>query len=168
MPSMNGNGSKSETARVALYLRVSSEEQRERQTIQTQREFLSEYARVMGLEVVDNYLDDGVLGTIPLEERSEGKRLLEDARAGKFDTVLVYKLDRLGRTLLVIVEAHDKLAEFGVGLRSPHEAIDTPRRLTEDSRFRHSPPWPSSSARISARGPVTDSTGPSGQGSTWA
>lgn len=125
MPSMNGNGSKSETARVALYLRVSSEEQRERQTIQTQREFLSEYARVMGLEVVDNYLDDGVLGTIPLEERSEGKRLLEDARAGKFDTVLVYKLDRLGRTLLVIVEAHDKLAEFGVGLRSPHEAIDT-------------------------------------------
>ena len=125
MPSMNGDGSKSEIERVALYLRVSSEEQRERQTIQTQREFLSEYARVMGLEVVDNYLDDGVLGTIPLEERSEGKRLLEDARAGKFDTVLVYKLDRLGRTLLVIVEAHDKLAEFGVGLRSPHEAIDT-------------------------------------------
>jgi site-specific DNA recombinase len=122
---MNGDGSKSEIERVALYLRVSSEEQRERQTIQTQREFLSEYARVMGLEVVDNYLDDGVLGTIPLEERSEGKRLLEDARAGKFDTVLVYKLDRLGRTLLVIVEAHDKLAEFGVGLRSPHEAIDT-------------------------------------------
>ena len=125
MPSMNGDGSKSEIERVALYLRVSSEEQRERQTIQTQREFLSEYARVMGLEVVDNYLDDGVLGTIPLEERSEGKRLLEDAREGKFDTVLVYKLDRLGRTLLVIVEAHDKLAEFGVGLRSPHEAIDT-------------------------------------------
>jgi site-specific DNA recombinase len=65
------------------------------------------------------------VGTIPVEERPEGKRLLEDAKAGKFNTVLVYKLDRLGRTLLVIVEAHDKLAEFGVGLRSPHEAIDT-------------------------------------------
>jgi site-specific DNA recombinase len=62
---------------------------------------------------------------MPLEERSEGRRLLEDAKAGKFDTVLVYKLDRLGRTLLVIVEAHDKLAEIGVALRSPHEAIDT-------------------------------------------
>jgi site-specific DNA recombinase len=123
MPSTNGHGPKSE--RVALYLRVSSDEQRERQTIQTQREFLSEYARVMELEVVDTYPDDGVLGTIPLEERSEGRRLLEDAKAGKFDTVLVYKLDRLGRTLLVIVEAHDKLAEVGVALRSPHEAIDT-------------------------------------------
>jgi site-specific DNA recombinase len=123
MPSTNGHGPKPE--KVALYLRVSSEEQRDRQTIQTQREFLSEYARVMELEVVDTYLDDGVLGTIPLEERSGGRRLLEDAKVGKFDTVLVYKLDRLGRTLLVIVEAHDKLAEVGVGLRSPHEAIDT-------------------------------------------
>ncbi|MDP8925869.1 MAG: recombinase family protein [Actinomycetota bacterium] len=104
---------------------MSSDEQRERQTIETQREFLSDYARVMELEVVDTYPDDGVLGTIPLEERSEGRRLLKDAKAGKFGTVLVYKLDRLGRTLLVIVEAHDKLAEIGVGLRSPHEAIDT-------------------------------------------
>jgi site-specific DNA recombinase len=125
MPNTNGHGPDGGTERVALYLRVSSEEQRERQTIQTQREFLSDYARVMDLEVVDTYSDDGVLGTIPLGERSEGKRLLEDAEAGKFDTVLVYKLDRLGRTLLVIVEAHDKLAKVGVGLRSPHEAIDT-------------------------------------------
>jgi hypothetical protein len=38
MPSTNGHGSESETERVALHLRVSSEEQRERQTIQTQRE----------------------------------------------------------------------------------------------------------------------------------
>ncbi len=123
MPSTNGHGFEPE--RVALYMRVSSEEQRERQTIQMQQEFLSEYARVMELEVVDTYPDDGVLGTIPLEERSEGRRLLEDAKAGKFDTVLVYKLDRLGRTLLVTVEAHDKLAGVGVALRSPHGAIDT-------------------------------------------
>jgi site-specific DNA recombinase len=125
MSSTNGHGSESGAERVAFYLRVSSEEQRERQTIQTQREFLFDYARVMELEVVGTYPDNGVLGTIPLDERSEGRRLLEDARTGKFDTVLVYKLDRLGRTLLVIVEAHDKLAEVGVALRSPHEAIDT-------------------------------------------
>ena len=138
MPSTNGHGPKSE--RVALYLRVSSDEQRERQTIQTQREFLSEYARVMELEVVDTYPDDGVLGTIPLEERSEGRRLLEDAKAGKFDTVLVYKLDRLGRTLLVIVEAHDKLAEVGVALRSPprsYRHLDVPREVcVSDARLR--------------------------------
>ena len=37
---------------VALCLRVSSEEQRERETIEIQREFLQEYCRLYGLEVV--------------------------------------------------------------------------------------------------------------------
>src|SRR5215217_944343 len=111
--------------RVALKLRVSSEEQRDRETIEIQREFLEQYCRLYGLEVVDTYADDGVSGTIPLHERPEGRRLLEDAKAGKFDTVLVYRLDRLGRSLLVIVDAHDRLASLGVGLRSSTEPIDT-------------------------------------------
>jgi site-specific DNA recombinase len=123
VPEMNGSGEGTE--RVALLLRVSSEEQRERETIQIQREFLEQYRRLYGLEVMDTYADDGVSGTIPLHERPEGRRLLEDAKAGKFDTVLVYKLDRLGRSLLVIVDAHDRLQEAGVALRSATEPIDT-------------------------------------------
>src|SRR5215217_3829645 len=111
--------------RVALKLRVSSEEQRDRETIEIQREFLEQYCRLYGLEVVDTYADDGVSGTIPLHERPEGRRLLEDAKAGKFDTVLVYRLDRLGRSLLVIVDAHDRLQEAGVALKSATEPIDT-------------------------------------------
>jgi DNA invertase Pin-like site-specific DNA recombinase len=51
MPMTNGHGSKPE--RIALYLRVSSEEQRERQSIETQREFLAEYCRLYQLEVVE-------------------------------------------------------------------------------------------------------------------
>jgi site-specific DNA recombinase len=40
------------------------------------------------------YADDGVSGTIPLHERLEGRRrLLEDAKEGKFQTLLVYRLD---------------------------------------------------------------------------
>jgi site-specific DNA recombinase len=123
MPSTNGHGSKPE--RVALYLRVSSEEQRERETIEIQREFLEQYRSLMELEVADVYEDDGVSGTIPLHERPEGRRLLEDAKEGKFQTVLVKKLDRLGRTLLVIVDAHDRLAEAGGALKSATEPIDT-------------------------------------------
>jgi site-specific DNA recombinase len=128
MPSTNGHGSSGATERVALYLRVSSEEQRDRETIELQREFLEQYRSLyeFELEVADVYEDDGVSGTIPLHERPEGRRLLEDARVGKFQTVLVYKLDRLGRTLLVIVDAHDRLmAEAGVALRSGTEPIDT-------------------------------------------
>jgi site-specific DNA recombinase len=123
MPSTNGHGHEPE--RVALYLRVSSEEQRDRETIEIQREFLEQYRNLYELEVADIYKDDGISGTIPLHERVEGKRLLDDAKAGKFATVLVYKLDRLGRSLLVIVDAHDRLQAAGVSLRSATEPIDT-------------------------------------------
>ncbi len=123
MPSTNGHGPKQE--QIALYLRVSSEEQRERETIQIQREFLEQYRELYHLEVAGVYKDDGVSGTVALHERPEGQRLLADAREGKFGAVLVYRIDRLGRSLLVIVEAHDRLQEAGVALRSATEPIDT-------------------------------------------
>jgi site-specific DNA recombinase len=123
MPSTNGHGSTPE--RVALYLRVSSEEQRDRETIEIQREFLEQYRSLYELQIAEIYEDDGISGTVPLHERPEGRRLLEDAREGKFGAVLVYKLDRLGRSLLVIVDAHDRLQEAGVALRSGTEPIDT-------------------------------------------
>jgi site-specific DNA recombinase len=109
MSSTNGYGSPSDIGKVALYLRVSSDEQRERESIKTQREFFDQYCDLYGLEVTETYADDGVSGTIPLHERPEGRRLLEDARAEKFETLLVYRLDRLGRSLLVIVDAHHRL-----------------------------------------------------------
>ncbi len=123
MPSTNGHGSKPE--RVALYLRVSSEEQRDRETIELQRDFLEQYCNLHELEVTDVFEDNGVSGTIPVRERPEGRRLLEDAKGGGFGAVLVYRLDRLGRSLLVIVDAHDRLEEVGVAMRSGTEPIDT-------------------------------------------
>jgi site-specific DNA recombinase len=54
------------------------------------------------LEVADVCEDDGISGTIPLHGRPEGRRLLEDAKRERFGAVPVSKLDRLGRTLLVI------------------------------------------------------------------
>jgi site-specific DNA recombinase len=123
MPSANGHGSKPE--RVALYLRVSSIEQRDAGTIETQQQYLEHYAAERSLEVVDTYDDDGVPGTVPFHERAEGRRLLEDARAGKFHSVVCYKLDRVGRSLLNVVEAHDRLEALGVGLRSAKEQLET-------------------------------------------
>jgi site-specific DNA recombinase len=123
MPSTNGHGSNPE--RVALYLRVSSEEQVDAGTIQTQREFLDNYVDLYGQTVVDAYADEGVSGTVGLHERPGGRRLQEDAKARRFDTVLLYRLDRIGRKLLVVVDAHDRLEEVGVALKSATETIDT-------------------------------------------
>jgi site-specific DNA recombinase len=117
--------SKESGERLAFYMRVSSEEQAERMTIGTQEEFLEQYRGLYGHEVTGIYKDEAISGTVPLRERPGGRRLLEDATEGAFDVVLVYKLDRIGRTLLNVVDAHYRLHVCGVALRSATEPIDT-------------------------------------------
>jgi site-specific DNA recombinase len=111
--------------KLAIYERVSSEEQKTRETIETQDQFLGEYVNLYGLEVVKVYKDEAISGTVPLGERPAGAELLKDAAGGLFDAVLVYRLDRIGRTLLVVVDAHDRLEQAGVALKSATEPIDT-------------------------------------------
>jgi site-specific DNA recombinase len=101
----NSNGNNGASIKVALYARVSSEDQVERETIQNQVQIANPLCPAMGLEIVASYLDDGVSGTIPLEKRPQGGLLLEDAKKGKFKQVVVYRLDRIGRTGLVILSA---------------------------------------------------------------
>src|SRR5215207_3703744 len=119
---MKGSG---EAKSVAIYERVSSEEQKTKETIATQDEFLGEFVALYGLEVVKVYKDEAISGTVPLGERPAGSELLSDAAGGLFDAVLAYRLDRIGRTLLVVVDAHDRLEQAGVALRSATEPIDT-------------------------------------------
>jgi site-specific DNA recombinase len=110
---------------VGVYLRVSTEEQRERQSIATQREFGERYCQLHSLMVHHTYADDGVSGTVPLERRPEGSQILRDARLGKFDQLLVYKLDRLGRETRLILNAVAELEKLGVRIRSMTEEFDT-------------------------------------------
>src|SRR2546422_582066 len=104
--------------KAAIYARVSSEEQRERQTIQTQREFAKRYCDRLGIAIADSYSDDGISGTLPLERRPEGARLLADANAGKIDLVLVYRVDRLGREAWVTLKAMHDLENAGAKVQS--------------------------------------------------
>src|SRR5215471_11457116 len=90
---------------VAIYARVSTEEQRERQSIRTQVDFGQRYCELHGLSIYRIYCDEGISGTVPLEKRNEGNRVIEDARQGKFDGLLIYKLDRLGRETRLILNA---------------------------------------------------------------
>jgi site-specific DNA recombinase len=71
------------------------------------------------------FSDDDVSGTTHLCDRSAGSRLLSDAWAGKFDAVVVYKADRLGRSALVnetlALELHGKL---GIAIIGVSDSID--------------------------------------------
>jgi site-specific DNA recombinase len=111
--------------RVFLYMRVSTEDQADRGTIEAQRDFLRQYTALYQLPIAGEYADDGISGTLPLGERPEGQRLLQDAEAGAGDCVLVYRLTRLGRSLKALTDAHDRLAQLGVTLRSGTEPFDT-------------------------------------------
>ena len=83
--------------RVAIYARVSTDEQAERQTIADQLDACREYCRAKGYEVITEFRDDGVSGAMPFDERPQGKLLLGVARDGLFSKVVVYCVDRLGR-----------------------------------------------------------------------
>ena len=110
---------------VALYLRVSTEEQRERQSIATQNDFALRYCALHQLQIHQTYSDDGVSGTVPVDSRPLGRRLLEDAQLHKFDQLLIFKLDRLGRDTRLILNTVDELEKHGVRVRSMTEEFDT-------------------------------------------
>jgi DNA invertase Pin-like site-specific DNA recombinase len=109
---------------VAAYLRVSTEEQRERQFIETQREEIQRNCLAHGLTILREYAHDGVSGTVPMEDRPAGRDLLRDARLKKFDQLLVYKLDRIGRETLLILQAFAQFSASGVRTKSITEVCD--------------------------------------------
>jgi site-specific DNA recombinase len=114
--------------RVAVYARVSSDEQTERQTIIGQRHYAEAYLQQHGLSAVF-YEDQGWSGTIPVAKRPAGARLLQDAEARRFDLLLVYRVDRLARSLLELLRCVETLHGFGVSLRSMSEPFDTSSAL---------------------------------------
>lgn len=110
---------------VAVYCRVSTDDQADAKTIENQVVFAQEFCRLHGLSIYGFYKDDGVSGSVPVEKRPAGSRLLADAREGFFEVVYVYRLDRLARTTLDILRTHQKLSEMDVALKSMTENFDT-------------------------------------------
>jgi site-specific DNA recombinase len=103
--------------KVAVYLRVSSEEQKLRETILNQRIELEKFCEDQGYEPIW-YEDNGVSGDVPFAERPAGANVMVDARAGRFGKVIVWKIDRLSRrtedVLRTIRVLHE---EFGLDFR---------------------------------------------------
>src|SRR5208337_1744730 len=87
-------------ARVALYARVSTHNG---QDPEMQLSELREYASRRGWNITTEYVDQGVSGS--KESRPQLNRLMADAHRRKFDAVLVWKVDRFGRSLKHLVNA---------------------------------------------------------------
>jgi site-specific DNA recombinase len=110
--------------KVALYARVSTDEQRDKGfSLAGQMELLRAHASRYGYEVHDEYVDGGYSGTSL--DRPQFQRLLADARKKCFELVLVYKIDRFFRNNKALLTIAEELEQVGVGIRSITEPFDT-------------------------------------------
>ena len=106
-------------ARVALYARVST---LNNQDPEMQLAELREYAGRRGWQIVEEFTDQGVSGC--QESRPALNRLMSDACRRRFDAVLVWKIDRFGRSLKHLVNALAELATLGVAFISLRDNLD--------------------------------------------
>jgi len=110
--------------KVALYLRVSTEDQiKEGYSLGVQREHLEVFAKRERAEAFKNYQDDGISGYFT--ECPALKELIKDAKEKKFDLVLLYEIDRFSRSLKDLLNLVDELSAYGVESKSATEPFDT-------------------------------------------
>ena len=109
--------------RVALYLRVSTDDQTKNGTsLEVQDERLRAYCIARGWGVAEAYTDDGQ--SARTLDRPALHRLREDARQKKLDVVLIYRLDRLTRSVRDLGALLAELERRGVALVSLSESLD--------------------------------------------
>ena len=111
----------SEPKRAALYLRVSTDGQ----TVDNQRLALEAVCEQRGWQITQVYSDNGVSGFKGRQQRPGLDALLKDAARGRFDVVMAWALDRLGRSLLDLLHTLGELEAAGVALVLHQQAIDT-------------------------------------------
>ncbi|AQT57418.1 TPA: recombinase family protein [Enterococcus faecium] len=113
-----------QTKRVALYIRVSTQEQAlEGHSIQAQEQNGRQFAERMGYEVVEVYADEGISGK-STKNRFAYQRMMNDARNHRFDLLVIWKLTRLGRNMLDVLQTVEELLRYDVGLHSISEQFD--------------------------------------------
>ena len=113
------------TKRVAIYCRVSTTEQAEEgYSIDEQNVKITEYCNKEGHEIYKLYEDRGISGK-NITNRPGIKQLLHDATENKFDLVIVWKLNRISRKLLDILNIIELLNKHNIAFRSLTESFET-------------------------------------------
>ena len=107
--------------RAALYLRVSTGDQ----TTENQRLVLEATCEQRGWEIARTYSDNGISGAKGRDKRPGLDALLKDAVRGRFDVVVTWAMDRLGRSLLDLLTTLNELEAANIGLVLHQQAIDT-------------------------------------------
>jgi putative DNA-invertase from lambdoid prophage Rac len=113
------NISTTQTYPVVIYARVSTDDQR----CEMQLTELREYANRFGWQISEEYVDQGYSGS--KADRPALTRLMRDANMKRFAAVIVWKLDRFGRSVSQLVQNVRRLDELSIRFLVPSQSIDT-------------------------------------------
>jgi DNA invertase Pin-like site-specific DNA recombinase len=111
----------SNTKRAALYVRVSTD----KQTVENQIAALTKVAQARGWEIVATFSDAGISGAKTRKDRPGLDAMLNEAQRGKFDVLMAWAIDRIGRSLVDLLQTIEHLKACGVDLYLDQQAIDT-------------------------------------------
>ena len=111
--------------RIAFYTRISTDEDHQKYSLPAQKERLEAFAKAQhggDWELFKVYRD---MDSGTHMNRSGLEEMLRDAEARSFDTLLVFRVDRLSRKVRELAQMVDHLTQHGVTLRSITEPFDT-------------------------------------------
>lgn len=110
--------------KTAIYIRVSTEEQaKEGYSISAQKQRLKAFCIAQDWEVVGMYVDEGI--SAKNMERPNLQQMLKDIELGKVECVLVYRLDRLTRSVLDLYKMLEIFEKHNCKFKSATEVYDT-------------------------------------------
>ena len=118
------------TQKVAIYIRVSTAMQIDKDSLQVQKRELTAYSEmVLGIKDYVIFEDPGY--SAKNTDRPDYQRMMERLRTGEFSHLLVWKIDRISRNLLDFAQMYAELKRLGVAFVSKNEQFDTSSAIGE-------------------------------------
>ena len=115
------------TKKVGIYTRVSTLDQ----TIDNQLLELRDHCSKMGWEVVKEYADEGLSGTLSRDKRPALNSLIKDAYRKRFDSVVCWDISRIGRSMKELILFLSDMKDRGIGICSVRQGFDTSTSMGE-------------------------------------
>jgi DNA invertase Pin-like site-specific DNA recombinase len=107
--------------KVAIYARVSTD----KQTCENQLQELRATAQRMGYTVVAEFVDSGISGMKTRQDRPALDSLMKSATQRKFDLIMCWSIDRLGRSLQNLVEILNEMQSMRIDMFFLQQGMDT-------------------------------------------
>ena len=115
------------TKRVVIYARVSTLDQ----TVDNQLIELRDHCSKMGWEIVKEYKDEGLSGTLSRDKRPSFNEMIKDGYRKKFDLVVCWDISRIGRSMKELIMFLSDMKDRDIGICSVRQGFDTSTTMGE-------------------------------------